>query len=97
MSVIIEKLTAILGAKNIITERDDMNGFLNDWRGNFKGEAPAILLPTSTEMVSQILKLADEEDIYIVPQGGNTGLVGGGIPDKSGGMFVLSLSRMKNV
>ena len=97
MSVIIEKLTAILGAKNIITERDDMDGFLNDWRGNFRGEAPAILLPTSTEMVQQILKLADEEDIYIVPQGGNTGLVGGGIPDKSGGMFVLSLSRMRQV
>ena len=48
-------------------------------------------------MVSQILKLADEEHLYIVPQGGNTGLVGGGIPDKSGGMFVLSLSRMNKV
>ena len=97
MSVIIDTLTAILGEKNIITNPGEMDGFLNDWRGNFRGEAPAILLPTSTEMVSQILKLADEENIYLVPQGGNTGLVGGGIPDTSGGMFVLSLSRMKQV
>ena len=97
MSVIIEKLTSILGAKNIITDRSDMDSYLNDWRGNFTGSAPAILLPTSTEMVQAILKLADEENIYIVPQGGNTGLVGGGIPDESGGMFVLSLSRMNKV
>ena len=97
MSAIIEKLTSILGAKNIITEPSDMGSYLNDWRGNFAGKSPAILLPTSTEMVSQILKLADEEHLYIVPQGGNTGLVGGGIPDKSGGMFVLSLSRMNKV
>ena len=97
MSVIIEKLTSILGAKNIITDRSDMDSYLNDWRGNFTGSAPAILLPTSTEMVQAILKLADEENLYIVPQGGNTGLVGGGIPDESGGMFVLSLSRMNKV
>ena len=97
MSVIIEKLTSILGAKNIITDRSDMDSYLNDWRGNFTGSAPAILLPTSTKMVQAILKLADEENLYIVPQGGNTGLVGGGIPDESGGMFVLSLSRMNKV
>ena len=97
MSAILETLTSILGPKNIITNRDDMDSYLNDWRGNFTGKAPAILLPTSTEMVSQILKLADEKNIYIVPQGGNTGLVGGGIPDDSGGMFVLSLSRMNKV
>ena len=95
--MIIEALTAILGDKNIITDKTEMSPFLEDWRGNFKGDATAILMPTSTEQVSKILQIADEENLYIVPQGGNTGLVGGGIPDASGKMFVLTLSRMKQV
>ena len=97
MSEIIAQLTTILGAQNIISDEGDMDAYLNDWRGNYRGAAQAILLPTSTEMVSQILRLADKENLYIVPQGGNTGLVGGGIPDTSGTMFLLSLSRMKQV
>ena len=95
--MIIAALTAILGEKNIITNKQDMTPFLSDWRGNYKGDAAAVLMPTSTQMVSDILKVADEENLYIVPQGGNTGLVGGGIPDDSGKMFILSLVRMKAV
>jgi len=95
--MIIAALTAILGEKNIITNKQDMAPFLSDWRGNYKGDAAAVLMPTSTQMVSDILKVADEENLYIVPQGGNTGLVGGGIPDASGKMFILSLVRMTAV
>ena len=95
--MILEHLTDIVGTKNIITNKDDMAPFLEDWRGNYKGDATAILLPTNTDMVSSILKFADEHDLYIVPQGGNTGLVGGGIPDASGRMLVLSLSRMNAI
>ena len=95
--MIIETLRTILGPKNIITEKADMRPFLEDWRGNYKGDAAAILCPNSTKQVSQILELADEHDLIIVPQGGNTGLVGGGIPDKSGKMFILSLARMTKI
>lgn len=95
--MIIETLTTILGTKNIITDKADMAPFLEDWRGNFKGDAAAVLLPTSTQEVSDILALADAHDLFIVPQGGNTGLVGGGIPDMSGKMFILSLSRMNKI
>ena len=100
--MIIETLTEILGDKNIILNKADMTPFLEDWRGNYKGDAAAILLPVSTEMVQDILKLADEHDLYIVPQGGNTGLVGGAIPNCDGAIphdkiFVLSTMRMKKV
>lgn len=95
--MILETLTSILGLKNIITDKQDMSAYLEDWRGNHKGDAQAILLPTSTKMVSEIMRLADEHELYIVPQGGNTGLVGGGIPDDTGRMFVLSLARMKAI
>ena len=93
----IAALTKVLGSKNIITAKQDMAAFLEDWRGNFKGDAAAILLPTSTEMVQDIMALADEHNLTIVPQGGNTGLVGGGIPDQSGAMFIISLSRMTKI
>ena len=95
--MVIAELTDVLGTKNIITNKQDMRPYLVDWRGNFQGDAAAILMPTSTEMVSEIMRLADEHDLYIVPQGGNTGLVGGGIPDASGKMYVLTLQRMKQV
>ena len=95
--MIIETLKHLLGAKYVLTDREAMLGYLTDWRGNFTGEAAAILLPATTQQVSDILKLADEHNLYIVPQGGNTGLVGGGIPDQSGNMFVLSLARMNKV
>ncbi|MGC6518102.1 MAG: FAD-binding oxidoreductase [Candidatus Puniceispirillaceae bacterium] len=95
--MIIDLFTKCLGAKNIITDKEAMSPFLEDWRGNHRGEAAAILLPNSTQDVSEIMKLAEAHEVYIVPQGGNTGLVGGGIPDTSGKMFVLSLARMNKV
>lgn len=94
---VIQALTDILSPKNIIIDKGDMAPFLDDWRGNYSGAAAAILLPVSTAQVSEIMALADAHDLYIVPQGGNTGLVGGGIPDQSGHMFVLSLARMNKV
>ena len=68
-----------------------------DWRGQFDGAAQGVLFPRSTEQVAQIMAIADEHNIIIVPQGGNTGLVGGGIPDKSGQSIVLSLTKMNKV
>ena len=97
MTEIITKLEEIVGAKNIITNPADMAGYVQDWRGNFTGITPAILLPTSTAMVADLLAFADEHNVTIVPQGGNTGLVGGGIPDQSGTMIILSLRRMNNI
>ena len=97
MTDIISQLQEIVGAKNIITDPADMAGYVQDWRGNFKGTTPAILLPTSTEMVADLLAFADKHNVTIVPQGGNTGLVGGGVPDQSGTMIILSLRRMNNI
>ena len=87
----------IIGSQNIITAEQDKIGYLEDWRGNFTGSAQAVLLPRSTEHVSQILAHADAQNQIIVTQGGNTGLVGGGIPDKSGNAYILSTARMNTV
>ena len=87
----------LLDDKDILSLAEDKAPFLQDWRGNYSGEAEAILFPRNTEQVSAIMRRANEQGLVIVPQGGNTGLVGGGIPDKSGQAFVLSLSRMNKV
>ena len=87
----------VLDEKDILHQRDDMAPHLIDWRGQFDGAAQGVLFPRSTEQVAQIMAIADEHNIIIVPQGGNTGLVGGGIPDKSGESIVLSLTKMNKV
>ena len=95
------KMTKLFGKfldkKNILTEKNQMLPFLSDWRGNYTGETMCVLLPETTKQVSKIMKIASEEMIPIVPQGGNTGLVGGGIPDKSGNSVILSLSKMNKI
>ena len=93
----LQHFTPVLDDKDILHQQDDMAPYLMDWRGQFDGSAQGVLFPRSTEQVAQIMAIADDHNITIVPQGGNTGLVGGGIPDKSGQSIVLSLTKMNKV
>ena len=88
---------AILGAAHVIDDPDAMQPFLADWRGRFQGRALAVLRPDSTEQVARVVAACARWRIALVPQGGNTGLVLGGIPDASGRAVVLSLARMNRV
>ena len=71
--------------------------YINDWRGQYTGKAVAILRPTNTLEVSAIVKFAFENNISIVPQGGNTSLCGAATPDQSGNSIIVSLEKMNNV
>ena len=93
----LKKVNAHINVSNIITDEKTMEPHLIDWRGNFKGKAKAILMPTNTEMVSKIMQIASDEHQIIVPQGGNTGLVGGGIPNQTGDSIILSLKKMNSI
>ncbi len=97
MTEILSKLAAIVGNKNLITDAGDQAPYLDEPRKKFHGKAAAIVLPQTTEQVSKVLHLANETDTKIVPQGGNTGLVGGQVPDDSGEQIVLSLKRLNKV
>lgn len=81
----------------LVADRDDIERYLVEWRGLFRGETPLVLRPASVEAVAAIVRVANETGIPVVPQGGNTGLVGGQIPDASGGQVVVSLERMTRV
>jgi FAD/FMN-containing dehydrogenase len=89
------RLIAVVGAKNAITEPDEQAPYLVEFRALWTGHTPVVLRPGSTAEVSEILKIANETGTPIVPQGGNTGLVGGQIPHH--GEVVLSLNRMDKI
>jgi FAD/FMN-containing dehydrogenase len=90
-------LSAIVGERHLITEAASMEPHLREWRHLFIGKARAVVKPRTVEEVSAILRLAHETGTPIVPQGGNTGLVGGQIPVAEGREIVLSLTRLDQV
>ncbi|MEJ8473286.1 FAD-binding oxidoreductase [Roseibium algae] len=94
---VIESLCKIAGAANTLTEPSDMAAYLEDWTGQYHGEAIAVVRPASTHEVSEIVKLCAAKDIAIVPQGGRTGLCGGGVPVQGRHSVVVSLSRLNAI
>ena len=88
---------AIVGDKNALSPEDDLRHYTHENRGLFVGNTPLVLKPASTGEVSKIVSLAAETGTEIVPQGGHTGHVGGGVPDESGKQIVVSLERMNAI
>src|SRR3954470_21315356 len=85
------------GSKAAITEAGDIEPWLTDWRGRVHGEARAIFAPKSTEEVAEIVRLAAEHRVALVPQGGNTGMAAGATPPSDGSALLLSLRRMNRI
>ena len=73
----------------------DLDPFNQDWMGKYKGNASTVLKPKTTQELSDIVKWCNEKRIGIVPQGGNTGLVGGSVP--IGDEVIISLANMNQV
>ena len=96
MTDLIAQLRAALGAANVLTD-GDLVAYEQDWRKRTRGKALAVLRPGSTAEVAAAVKLCAAAGTPIVPQGGNTGLVVGSVPDTSGREVVLSLTRMNRV
>ncbi|KFC73374.1 D-2-hydroxyglutarate dehydrogenase [Bosea sp. LC85] len=94
---VLDRMAGIVGARNIIADPDAMLPYLKEWRDLFRGKATAVVRPGSTEEVAAIVRLAAETGTMLVPQGGNTGLVGGQIPITEGREIILSLQRLDKV
>lgn len=93
-SELIEQFRSIIGSNNTVTNQNDIAPHLIENRGLYQGSSPLLLKPGSTAEVSAILKLANEHKISVVPQGGNTGLVGAQVPN---GDIIISLTRMNKI
>ena len=93
---LLNRLTDIVGAHHVLVE-GDLSAYELDWRKRSRGKALAVVRPASTQEVADVVRACATGGVSIVTQGGNTGLVGGSIPDESGQQVVLSLGRMNTV
>tara|TARA_R110002096_G_scaffold107616_3_gene235598 strand:+ start:8048 stop:9457 length:1410 start_codon:yes stop_codon:yes gene_type:complete len=93
----LEEFENALGAGAVLSSAEAMAPYLSEWRGLFHGQALAVLRPSSTQAVSDAVRLAARHRLKIVPQGGNTGLVGGQIPDDPKAHIILSAERLSAI
>ncbi len=92
------ELQQAVGAEHVkLSGVDDLSAFEVDWRKRHRGRARAVVLPGSTAEVAAVVKVCAAHGVAVVPQGGNTGLVVGSVPDDSGSELVLSLKRLQQV
>jgi FAD/FMN-containing dehydrogenase len=94
---LLDRFAAIVGANHVLRDPKDLAPHLVEGRGLYHGASPMLLKPASTQEVSAILKLASETGTPIVPQTGNTGLVGGQTPRDEGSDLIISLERMNRI
>ena len=90
----LDELRALLGPKGFTQDPDIIAPWLTEWRDRYQGKTPAMIMPASTEEVAKAVKICADAHMPIMPQGGNTGLVGGNTPQ---GELLLSLRRMNAV
>jgi FAD/FMN-containing dehydrogenase len=95
MSDMLEALRDVVGGGQVLVE--DLDAYAIDSRKKYFGRPLAVVKPADTAQVAAVVRLCAERKIAVVPQGGNTGLVGGGVPDQSGAQVVVNLSRMNRV
>jgi FAD/FMN-containing dehydrogenase len=95
--MLLEKLQTIVGDNAWTTDPVDLEPHVTERRGIFHGQALVMVSPSSTEQVAAVIRACADAGVAVVPQGGNTGLCGGAIPDQSGQQVLLSLARMNNI
>jgi FAD/FMN-containing dehydrogenase len=96
MNPLIQALHACLGEQQVLTQ-GDLTAYEQDWRKRFRGRALAVVRPGNAQEVAAVLRLCAQHGAAVVPQGGNTGLVGGSVPNASGTQVLLSLQRLNKV
>lgn len=94
---IARELQAIVGQAHVLTDSADTAAYLVDWTGQYRATALAVVRPATTAEVAALVKLCNTHNIAVVPQGGRTGLCGGGVPVAGRASIVVSLARMKAV
>ena len=95
--MLVEQLEEIVGTANCTSDPDVLYPHLHEWRGALSGRALVMVSPESPDQVAAVVKACSAANASIVPQGGNTGLCGGAIPDDSGEQVLLSLSRLNRI
>jgi len=95
--MLIDSLKSIVGDGAWVTDRQALEPHLTEWRDTWRGETPIMVLPDTTDKVAAVVAACAAAGTAIVPQGGNTGLCGGAIPDSGGEQVLLSLSGLNRI
>jgi FAD/FMN-containing dehydrogenase len=93
---VIEELRALVGYDHVFVG-PDTDAYCADWTGRYRGSCMAVVRPGDVSQVSAIVSLCNREGTAVVPQGGNTGLVGGGVPASGGRSVVVSTQRLRSI
>ncbi|AQT42186.1 FAD/FMN-containing dehydrogenase [Bartonella apihabitans] len=94
---LIERFIEIVGVNHALVDQDVISSYLVEQRGLYHGRTPLVLRPSSPKEVSEIMKLASATGTPIVPQGGNTGLVGAQQPDETANEIIVSMERLNRI
>ena len=101
MSSLVRDLTAVVGSAHVLTTPDLLAGYITDWTRRYTGPAVCAVRPATTAEVAEVLRCCQRHGAGVVPQGGNTGLVGGSVPPPAGpsgeparACVLLSVARM---
>jgi FAD/FMN-containing dehydrogenase len=96
-TALLAAILAVVGERGLLTDAADTVAYAVDWRRLYQGRTPAVIRPGSTDELAQVVRLCAKARAPIVPQGGNTSMVGGATPAEDGSEFVLSTSRLARV
>jgi FAD/FMN-containing dehydrogenase len=94
---LLDSIRAVVGARGLLTDPADTAAYSEDWRRLYRGHTPAVIRPANTDELAQVVRLCAAAGAPLVPQGGNTSMVGGATPAENGSEFVLCLSRMTRI
>lgn len=94
---LLDRLSALLGPRGLLTDPADLEPHLADWRALYRGRTPCVIRPAGTAELAEAVRLCAAAGVPMVPQGGNTSMVGGATPDEGGRQVVVSLARMNRI
>src|SRR6185295_6732711 len=95
---LVSDLTNLLGAGAVLTAASEIAGYVEDWRGRYRGLACCVVLPSTTEQVAGVVRACAAAGVPVVPQGGNTSLCEGAVPRATGEpAVVIALARMRRI
>jgi FAD/FMN-containing dehydrogenase len=94
---LLDAIRAVVDGRGLLTDPADTAAYTEDWRRLYRGRTPAVIRPATTEELAQVVRLCAEAGAAVVPQGGNTSMVGGATPTDSGEQFVLSTGRLTRI
>ena len=97
MNKVFDKLTLIVGEKNILTEQKELTKYSKDWRGFYNNKSLCVVFPINTKTLKEIVIFCFENDIKIVPQGGNTSLTGASVPTYKSQEIIINFSKMNKI